>query len=191
MERFFAQTACGRFGRLDPTRLKTTNYSSSDPIGYYSLVVRSCAVWCTTFFDNNEIQSQLKTKELNADTCANKKRAIITCFPFLSDVFITPFHEKCVLTEQGTKNVQCFLSIAILLTISLFNHTLWRRGWISINNRVLLYRLNISRTIRSAPFTRPVNTSILKTSSPMYSHAIVTAGRLLSTTGDPLDKKAE
>ena len=53
------------------------------------------------------------------------------------------------------------------------------------------YSPNISLASRSAPFTSPTSTSILKTSCPRYSHAMVTAGSVLSTAGVELDKNAE
>ena len=53
------------------------------------------------------------------------------------------------------------------------------------------YSPNISLTMRSAPFTSPTRTSILKIVSPMYCQLMVTAERVVSTTGVPLDIKAE
>ena len=64
-------------------------------------------------------------------------------------------------------------------------------GRVGIEYGVLLHRLNISRTIRSAPFTIPVSTSILKISWPRYCQTMVTAGRELSTAGAALERKAE
>ncbi len=64
-------------------------------------------------------------------------------------------------------------------------------GRVGINHTVFSYKPNISFTIRLAPRTRPVRISILKMSCPMYCHAIVTAGRLLSTAGALLDRNAE
>ena len=53
------------------------------------------------------------------------------------------------------------------------------------------YSPNISFTMRFAPRTNPVRISILKISCPIYSHAIVTAGRLVFTAGALLDRNAE
>ena len=65
-------------------------------------------------------------------------------------------------------------------------------GRVGINDIILFpYKPNISFTIRSAPFTSPVRISILKINCPMYCHAIVTAGKLLSTAGLLLERNAE
>lgn len=62
---------------------------------------------------------------------------------------------------------------------------------VGINDGIPLHRLNISRTTRSEPFTRPVSMSILKISCPIYSQAIVTGGREPSAAGAEPDRKAE
>ena len=55
----------------------------------------------------------------------------------------------------------------------------------------LIHAPSISCTSRSEPLTRPVNTSILNMSCPMYCQTIVTAGSDSSSAVLPPDRNAE
>lgn len=119
------------------------------------------------------MQSQLAVSLPNPGLMA---RYTMTAMP------TAPTAQKNCRADRPKKMVSLCLRTSFGILISIIIHLVFK---------FMIQSPNISFTTLSVPFTKPVKISILKISCPMYCQVMVTAGRVSSTAGVLLERKAE